>query len=87
MLFGHLFFFSKSPFSKNSFRNAIRVANSLDQDQAQHLVGPDLGPNCLQKLSAEDTCRQGVNIYGYIPGATNGVKNIIELFGYCKGGT
>ena len=65
MLFGHLFFFffSKSSFSKNSFRNAIRVANSLDPDQARHLVGPDLGPNCLQKLSAEeDTSRQRVNM-------------------------
>ena len=25
-----------------------RVPNSLDPDQAQHVVGPDLGPNCLQ---------------------------------------
>ena len=24
-------------------------------------VGPDLGPNCLQKLSAEDTCSQRAN--------------------------
>ena len=28
--------------------------NSLDQDQARHFVGPDLGPNCLQRSSAED---------------------------------
>ena len=25
----------------------ITFANSLDPDQAQHLVGPDLDPNCL----------------------------------------
>ena len=25
------------------------VSNSLDLDQDQHLVGPDLGPNCLQR--------------------------------------
>ena len=31
--------FSKSTFSKISFRNTIRVANSLDPDQAQHLSG------------------------------------------------
>ena len=37
------------------FRNTIRVSNSLDPDQAQHFVGPDLGPNCLQRLSADDT--------------------------------
>ena len=32
----------------------IRVSNSLDPDQARHFVGPDLGPNCLQRLSADD---------------------------------
>ena len=34
------------------------MSNSLDLDQARHFVGPDLGPNCLQRLSADDTCRQ-----------------------------
>ena len=28
------------------------MSNSLGPDQAQHFVGPDLGPNCLQRLSA-----------------------------------
>ena len=27
------------------------VSNSLDPDQAQRFVGPDLGSNCLQRLS------------------------------------
>ena len=26
----------------------------LDPDQDQHFVGPDLGPNCLQRLTAGD---------------------------------
>ena len=30
------------------------MSNSLDLDQAQHFVGPHLGPNCLQRLSADD---------------------------------
>ena len=51
-------FFSKSTFSKNSFRNTIRVSNSLDPDQAQHFVGPDLCPICLQRLSADDKSRR-----------------------------
>ena len=34
--------------------NTIRVSNGLDPDQDQHSVGPDLGPNCLQRLSADD---------------------------------
>ena len=31
------------------------MTNNLDPDHAQHFVGPDLGPNCLQKFSADDT--------------------------------
>ena len=50
-------FFQNQLFQKNSFRNTIRVSNSLDPDQARHIVGPDLGPNCLQKFSADDTRR------------------------------
>ena len=42
-----LIFFSKLTYSKNSFR----MSDSFDPDQDQCLVGPDLGPNCLQKLS------------------------------------
>ena len=50
--------FSKSIFfSKNYFRNTIRVTNSLDSDLARHCFGPDLSPNCLQRLSADDTSR------------------------------
>ena len=30
------------------------MSNGLDQDQDQHFVGPDLGPNCLRKLSEDD---------------------------------
>ena len=33
--------------------NTIQVSNCLDPDQARHFVGPDLGPNCLQRLSAD----------------------------------
>ena len=49
MVFGRLliFFFIKLFFFFNSFSNTIRVSDNLDPDQAQHFVGPDLGPNCL----------------------------------------
>ena len=30
------------------------MSNSLDPDQAQHSVGPDLGSNCLQRSAADD---------------------------------
>ena len=36
----------------------MRVSNSLDPDQDQQNVGPDLGPNCLQRLSADDESRR-----------------------------
>ena len=44
-----------------SLENTIRVSNSLDLDQAQHFVGPDLGPSCLQRIQSDDTNRQRVN--------------------------
>ena len=30
------------------------MSNSLVPDQDQHYIGPDLDPNCLQILSADD---------------------------------
>ena len=44
-------------YSKHSFRLTTRVANKLDPDQARRFIGLDLGPNCLQRLSADDNCR------------------------------
>ena len=44
-----------------SFKNAIRVSNSLNPHQAWHFVWPDLVPSCLQRLSADDTIWQRVN--------------------------
>ena len=55
-------FISRLIFSKISIRNTctITVSNNLDPDQARHLVRPDLGPNCLERLSADNTRRQRV---------------------------
>ena len=39
---------------KNCFMNNLRVLNDLDPDQDRGSVGPDLGPNYLQRLSADD---------------------------------
>ena len=38
------------------------MSNSLDPDQARPMVWPDLGPNCLLRLSADDTGRQRLHI-------------------------
>ena len=41
----------------HTFTSVLIVSNSSDPDQAQCFVGPDLGPNYLQKLSADNTSR------------------------------
>ena len=45
-------FFSKLTFSKTAFRNTFRVSKGLDPIQNRHFGDSDLGPNCLQRLSA-----------------------------------
>ena len=50
-------FFQDIFFSKISFLNTFKVSNGLDPDQNQRFVSPDLGPNCLQKLSADNKSR------------------------------
>ena len=55
--FFFFFFLFTLTFSKDSFRDTITVSNGLDPDQARHFVGPDLSPNCLQRLSADDKSR------------------------------
>ena len=48
-------------FSSNySFRNTIRVSNSLDPDHDLPSVRPDLDPNCLQRLSADNKSPLGL---------------------------
>ena len=44
-----LLFFSKLTFSRNSFKNTIRVSNSLNPDQDQHFVSP--GPEVIKLFS------------------------------------
>ena len=65
MLLSSADFFLKINFlkkkKKKTFRNTIRVSNNLDADQARRCVGPDLVPNHLQRLSADDASRQGVS--------------------------
>ena len=57
---GYFFFLSSADFFKINFlkkffqEHYIRESNGLDPDQDRHSVGPDLVPNCLQRLSADD---------------------------------
>ena len=36
------------------------MSNISDSNQDRHFVGPDLGPNCLQRLSADNKARSRV---------------------------
>ena len=59
-----LLWVSVDVFRINSFMNTFRVPNGLDTDQDQQIVGPDLDPNCLQRLSADKNvtaCKERVN--------------------------
>ena len=44
---------SADSFQNELFQKILSGASSLDPDQDLCSVGPDLGPNCLQGLSAE----------------------------------
>ena len=43
-------FFQNYLFQKNLSGTQSRVSNGLDPDQDRKYVGPDLDPNCLQRL-------------------------------------
>ena len=57
MLFCRLLIFFKNKCFEKFFQEYHQSVNlnSLDPDQTQYFVMPDLGPNCLQKLSADVT--------------------------------
>ena len=44
------------------------MSNKLDPDQDQHNVGPDLGPNCLQRLSVflKNSFRNTIRVSNYL---------------------
>ena len=65
MPFCCLLIFSKLTFLKNCFIPSV-CDNKVDPDQAQHFFGPDLGPNSLQKLSADYTSKKSCKTAGNV---------------------
>ena len=59
----HLLIFSNPSFSENHFMNDIKNVKQFGPRSGPDIVRPDLGPNCLQRLTADDTRGQRVNIY------------------------
>ena len=56
------------------------MSNSLNPDLVRRFVVPDLGPNCLQRLSADDNNRQRVN--ACVTTATDNILFNISLVFY-----
>ena len=56
-------FLSESSFLEKFFQEYLQSGsgrpdlgpNSYNSDHTQHFVGTDLGPNCLQRVSTEDS--------------------------------
>ena len=71
--------FLQNELLKKSFRNPIRVSSNFDPDRIRCSVGPYLGPNCLQRLSADHKSRQKGKIF-YIISFSLLVKGIIKPF-------
>ena len=46
----------------SGYHQSVNLSNSLDLDQGRHFVRPGLGPNCLQRLSADNTSKQRVKV-------------------------
>ena len=49
-------------FSQDSFRNSLKVSNSLDLNHVEKIVWSDLDQNSLQRLSADDRIQQGFHM-------------------------
>ena len=52
-----LTFFKINFFEKKNLSEILSVINGSNPDQDQRHAGPYLGPNCLQRLSADDNSR------------------------------
>ena len=50
----------KKTISSKTFMYITIMSNSMETDQARHFVGPDLDPNCLQCLSADDKSKKSM---------------------------
>ena len=66
------------------------MSNGLDPDQDQHLVSPDLGPNCLQRLSADKEIKWPLARRQFIPvgplavGSKEGITVLSETLSECQ---
>ena len=54
------------------------MLNSFDPDQARHFVWPDLGPNCLQRSSADDTSRKELITWHKLRGPVINWEHLLE---------
>ena len=60
------YFFSKLSFSKISFRNISWYQTVWSGIRLHCFAWPDLGPKCLQRLSADDIGRRRIALYSIL---------------------
>ena len=51
------------------------MSNNLDSDQAQHVVGPDLGLNCLQMFNSRHHRVKDVDFLIFLKGNAHEIIN------------
>ena len=85
MLFRHVLLLFKINFFEKLFQEYYQSIKHLYLDQTRRSFGPDLVPDCLQKLSVDDTRRQSVNVTTpavfYIASLTFSTQHTIMNFG------
>ena len=64
-------------------KNTISVSNSSDPDHDRQSVRPDLGPNCLQRLSADDKVAASKKIVNTTGMHQNETKKMIDRLNHC----
>ena len=55
------------------------MSDSFDHDQARRFIWPDVGPNCLPRLSADDSGRQRVNIPMFFQSAQSLLAEFLKV--------
>ena len=58
--------FLRIKFSKKSLSRTLSVSIGLDPDQDRQSVGPDSGPNCLQRSPTDNTIDRVTNMTVFV---------------------
>ena len=72
-----LFFFQNRLSKKKFFQNYHQSVKQFGSRSVQTFGGPEPGPNCLQRLSADDTGKQRAKV-GVVSGKANSLSSTVQ---------